>query len=148
AADLARGRWPPGSVALHLSGAEDVETLAPLRAAGLAIGGLHPLRAFVDDEPGPRLLEGVVVALEGDPPALRLAEELARATGAVPLRLPPGSRAAWHAAAAHASNHLVALLDQALDLMEVAGLPRDRARTALLPLMQGALAHCAGRTPE
>ncbi len=42
-AALARRPWPPGSLALHLSGAVEVDALAPLGAAGLALGGVHGL---------------------------------------------------------------------------------------------------------
>ena len=133
-------------VALHLSGSEEVEALAPLRAVGLAVGGLHPLKSFVDLETGARL-EGVVCALEGDEAARALARRLAEALGARPFELAPGTRAAWHAGAAHACNHLVALVDQALDLLEAAGLPRDDGRAALLPLVEGTVENLKRHPP-
>lgn len=148
AAALAARAWPDGSVALHLSGAVEVAALAPLAAAGLAIGSLHPLKSFVDPERDAATLGGTVLALEGDPAALELAEALAGQLGARPFRLAPGSRPAWHAAASHAANHLVALLDQALDLMAIAGLDRETARAALLPLMAGTLDNLSTHAPE
>lgn len=147
AAALARPSWPAGSVALHLSGSVEVETLAPLRGAGCAVGGLHPLKSFVDPERDAASLAGTVCAVEGDPPAVEAAEVLAQRCQARPFRLAPGSRPAWHAAAAHAANHLVALLDQALDLAASAGLDRDQARAALLPLMAGTLDNLAHHPP-
>jgi len=144
---LARRAWPEGSVALHTSGAVEVEALAPLRARGLAIGGLHPLKSFVDLERDAAGLSGVIMAIEGDPPALALAERVAEALDARPHRLAPGARPAWHAAASHACNHLVALTDQALDLLAAAGLERDAARAALLPLQRGTLDNLAAYAP-
>ncbi|HTE06266.1 MAG TPA: DUF2520 domain-containing protein, partial [Planctomycetota bacterium] len=144
---LAGRPWPAGSVALHLSGSVEVSALAPLAHAGLATGGLHPLRSFVDPEHDARSMAGVVAALEGEPAALALAEQLAARLGMIAFRLAPGARPAWHAAASHACNHLVALLDQALDLMEHAGLARDAARAALLPLMAGTLENLARHAP-
>lgn len=132
---LARRSWAAGSVALHLSGSVEVSELAPLARAGVATGGLHPLKSFVDPERDVRNLAGTVFALEGDGAALELAEVIARRLGARPFRLEPGTRPAWHAAATHACNHFVALVDQSLDLMETAGLDRDSARAALLPLL-------------
>jgi len=147
AAQLAGRDWPAGSLALHLSGSVEVEALAPLRARGLAIGAVHPLKSFVDPARDAASMAGTLAALEGDAPALQAAGELARALGWKPFRLAPGSRAAWHAAAAHACNHLVALLDQSLDLMERAGLARDEARAALLPLLRGTLENLADLPP-
>ncbi len=147
ATDLARRSWPADSAALHLSGSVEIEALAPLRAAGLAVGGLHPLHSFVHPEQDSRSLAGSVAALEGDAAALALGELIAERLGMRAFRLAPGARPAWHAAASHACNHLVALLDQALDLMQSAGLPRDEARAALLPLMSGTLDHLERHAP-
>jgi predicted short-subunit dehydrogenase-like oxidoreductase (DUF2520 family) len=144
---LAARPWPAGSVALHLSGSVEVSALDALAAAGLATGGLHPLKSFVDPEHDAATLAGTILAIEGAPAALAAAGDLAARLGARPLRLPPGARPAWHAAATHACNHLVALLDQALDLMERAGLPRDEARAALLPLLTGTLGNLAAHPP-
>ena len=145
AADLASSPWPAGSVALHVSGSEAVDVLAPLREQGLATGSLHPLKSFVGPADGD--LTGVTCAVEGDPQALALAEALAQAFGAHAFRLAPGGRAAWHAGAAHACNHLVALVDQALDLMGRAGLDRDTARAALLPLLAGTVENLGQHPP-
>jgi len=147
AAALARRAWPPGSVALHTSGAVEVAALAPLRAAGLAIGGLHPLHSFVDLERDVAALQRAILAVEGDAPALALAERIAHELGARAFRLAPGARPAWHAAASHACNHLVALTDQAIELLAAAGLDREAARAALLPLQRGTLDNLAAHAP-
>jgi len=148
ASALAERPWPDGSVALHLSGSVSVEALAPLRGAGFAVGSLHPLKSFVDAPPmeSPPL-RGIVCALEGDAKALDVAQEFAVEAGARPFRLAAGGRAAWHAGATHASNHLVALIDQALDLLEHAGLDRDTGRAALLPLLSGTVENLREHPP-
>ncbi len=135
AARLAQRDWPIDTVALHLSGAVEVAALEPLSSAGLAVGGLHPLKSFVDADRDADSLAGTVAALEGEAPALAVARDVSGALGLLPFELTPGSRPAWHGAATHACNHLVALVDQALDLMESAGLDRDGARAALVPLL-------------
>jgi predicted short-subunit dehydrogenase-like oxidoreductase (DUF2520 family) len=147
AQSLASRAWPPGCVALHLSGSVEVEALQPLRARGVAVGGCHPLASFVDAASGGAGAPGTVAAVEGDAPAVAVARQLAAALGWQPFALQPGRRAAWHAAASHACNHLVALLDQSLDLMQAAGLTRDQARAALLPLQSGTLDNLATREP-
>ena len=137
AAALSERPWPRESVALHLSGSVDVEALAPLRTAGFAVGSLHPLKSFVGTPTASASpLADIVCALEGDPAALEAAQELAIQAGGRPFRLATGGRAAWHAGATHACNHLVALVDQALDLLQQAGLDRDTGRSALLPLLR------------
>jgi predicted short-subunit dehydrogenase-like oxidoreductase (DUF2520 family) len=144
---LATRPWPHGSAALHLSGSVEVDALAPLRAAGLAVGGCHPLKSFVDPERAAATLAGTVFAVEGDEPAVVLAERVAADLEGRPFRLARGRRAQWHAAATHAANHLVALLDQSLDLAEQAGLSRHEARAALLPLLGGTLANLEHHPP-
>jgi len=147
AARLAGRAWAPGSVALHLSGSVEVQALDPLRARGVALGACHPLKSFVDPRRDAASMAGTVAALEGDPAALQAAGALAQALGWRPFTLAPGARAAWHAGAAHAANHLVALLDQSLDLLERAGLARDAGRAALLPLLRGTLDNLAAHAP-
>lgn len=144
---LATRAWPPGTVALHVSGATPVEALSPLRGAGLSLGGAHPLQSFVDPEAAAASLRGAVFAVEGDERGLGAATAVAQAVGGRPFPLAEGGRMAWHGAAAHAGNHLVALVDQSLDLMAAAGLPRDQARAALLPLLTGTLTNLASHAP-
>lgn len=144
---LARRPWPAGSVALHVSGAEEIAVLRPLADAGLAPGGLHPLKSFVDLARDMRSWRGTVVAVDGEPVAADVARRIAGQLGCRAFALAPGARAGWHAAASHACNHLVALVDQALDLMAAAGLSRDDARAALVPLIEGTLDNLRAHPP-
>jgi predicted short-subunit dehydrogenase-like oxidoreductase (DUF2520 family) len=144
---LAKRRWAAGSVALHLSGSVEVSSLGPLARAGVSTGGLHPLKSFVDPERDVLGLAGTVFALEGDGAAMELAEAIAERLGGRGFRLEPGTRPAWHAAATHACNHFIALVDQSLDLMETAGLDRESARAALLPLLDGTLRNLEAHAP-
>ena len=69
--------------------------------------------------------------MAGDP----LARELAVGLGGRPVVVPDARRAGYHAAAAIAANHLVALLGQVERVAATVGLPLE----AFLPLAQGAL---------
>ena len=62
-------------------------------------------------------------------------KELVLALGGRLLEVPTGARAAYHAAACIASNHLVALLGQVQRVAASVGLPLE----AFLPLAEGAL---------
>jgi predicted short-subunit dehydrogenase-like oxidoreductase (DUF2520 family) len=135
---LARVGLPGRPPVLHLSGARGAEVLEPLRAAGSPVGSLHPLASVPDARTGPRRLEGAWFAVEGDPAARALAALLVQGVGGRVLPIAEGAKAIYHAAAVHASNHLVALLAEAEALLARAGAEAG-AREALLSLAAGAL---------
>jgi predicted short-subunit dehydrogenase-like oxidoreductase (DUF2520 family) len=111
-----------GQAIVHTSGALGVEVLEPAMAAGTQIGAFHPLVAFADVERAVAALHGATVAIEGDTELASMLADLAEAIGAVPVRLAPGSKAAYHAAAVLAAGGFVALLDAISELGRVAGL--------------------------
>lgn len=146
---LASLAWPDGTVALHLSGVSSVDALAALREDGVAIGALHPLTSFTDPRRDAAALDGTTFAVRGDAPAVAVAEAIAASCGGHALAVDDARRAAWHAGAAHASNHVVAAVDQALELLGAAGVTRDDARAALVPLLASVVSHLAdGPTDE
>jgi len=111
----------PETVVLHLSGAAGLEVLAPhpRRAS------LHPLVPLPTAEIGRvRLRAGTTFAVAGDPLAGRLAAVL----GGRVLHVDEDARAAYHAAACIAANHVVALLGQVERVAAAAGLPPDAFR--------------------
>jgi predicted short-subunit dehydrogenase-like oxidoreductase (DUF2520 family) len=108
----------PGTAVVHLSGAAGLDVLAPhpRRAS------LHPLVPLPTPEVGRvRLRAGTTFAVAGDPVAGQLATLLA---GRV-LHVDDEARAAYHAAACIAANHVVALLGQVERVAAAAGLPVD-----------------------
>ncbi|MEA2603010.1 MAG: hypothetical protein QOF89_4002 [Acidobacteriota bacterium] len=144
AAAAALARRPQAAVALHTSGSLDASVLAPLRAAGSAVGSLHPLKAF--PEPLPDLAEarGVFFAVDGDPAARGLAWRLATAWGGVPGEVPPAARPLYHFAATLAAGGTVTLLAVAGEIAGRLGLPAAVTR-GYLELARGAVT-TAGRT--
>jgi predicted short-subunit dehydrogenase-like oxidoreductase (DUF2520 family) len=131
-------------VVLHHAGALGLEALDPLRRAGAAVGLLHPLQCLGGD---PRraaaILPGSRALVAGDARGLRAARRLARALGLVILpfaRLTSAERTTYHAAAAMASNDMLALVAIAAGLLEALGLGPRAALAALLPLLRGTLA--------
>jgi predicted short-subunit dehydrogenase-like oxidoreductase (DUF2520 family) len=150
AAALAPGGARPATarVALHLSGALSRDVLAPLAAAGFATGSMHPLAAL-GPEPvaAARRLRGATFALEGDLAAVAVADALVRRLGGVPVPLAPEGKARYHAGAVFASNYVVAVVAAGARLLEEAGIAREDALAALLPLARGTLDDVAGRGP-
>ncbi len=139
-AALAGGlRLYSGQAMVHTSGALGAEVLAPAQAAGTQIGSFHPLVAFADTERAVAALAGATVAIEGDEQLVSLLADMADAIGARPVRLPPGSKAAYHAAAVLAAGGFVALLDAIAELGRVAGLDEAAALSIYGPLIESTL---------
>lgn len=131
-----------GQALVHTSGLLGAEVLEPALAAGSQIGAFHPLVSFTADvERSVEAIKGATIALEGDDRLLSLLADLAEAIGGVPVRLPPGSKPAYHAAAVLASGGLVALLDAIVALGAVAGLDERGALAIYGRLMDQTLAN-------
>jgi predicted short-subunit dehydrogenase-like oxidoreductase (DUF2520 family) len=122
-----------GALVLHVSGACTLDELDKLRIArpDVAVGSLHPLQSLPSVGAGVDRLPGSWCAVDGPPDVERIAVSL----GMRPFRIADADRAAYHAAAAIASNHLVALLAQAGRVAERAGVPP----AALLPLARATI---------
>ncbi len=132
-------------VLLHCSGALPAgEVLGEVADKVGGIGTLHPLRAIAaSGDAGEASLRGAVFGIEGDATAQQVARRLVTAMGGAALPLAREQMAAYHAAAAMASNYVVALLDAAAQALAASGMPVDQAVAALVPLAQGALANVA-----
>src|SRR5205823_3545956 len=80
-------------------------------------------------------LFGTVFAVSGDEPGRAAALSLVRRVGGTPLELEPAQLPRYHAAAALVSNHAVALVDAAVELLGTIGLDRPQAARALGELL-------------
>jgi predicted short-subunit dehydrogenase-like oxidoreductase (DUF2520 family) len=101
---------------VHLSGSLGLDVLAghPRR------GSLHPLVPLPNPAIGAeRLRSGVTLTVAGDPVTRAVAEDL----GGDVVEVADADRAAYHAAAVIAANHLVALMGQVERVAATAGLP-------------------------
>jgi predicted short-subunit dehydrogenase-like oxidoreductase (DUF2520 family) len=132
-------RMYSGQAMVHTSGALGADVLAPAMAAGTQVGTFHPLVAFADTERAVAALHGATVAVEGDEQLMALLGEMAEAIGAQPVRLAPGTKPAYHAAAVLAAGGFVALLDAIAELGRVAGLDEATALRVYGPLIEGTL---------
>ena len=132
-------RMYSGQAMVHTSGALGAEVLAPAMAAGTQIGSFHPLVAFADTERAIAALHGATVAIEGDDDLAALLATMAERMGAHAVRLAPGTKAAYHAAAVLAAGGFVALLDAIAELGVVAGLDEPGALAIYGPLIEGTL---------
>ena len=127
-------------VLLHCAGsraAESVFAKMPARGVGL----LHPLRAIASAAETVADIASTTFGIEGDKAGREAAEHIADALGASVLALEAHQLAAYHAAAAIASNYLVSVLDLAEDVLAQAGIEGSAAREAFANLAQGALSN-------
>lgn len=103
------------SVVMHLSGSLGMDVLYPHKRRAT----LHPLTTLANPTIGAdRLCSGITMAISGDPVARDIAESL----GARVIEIDDQDRAAYHAAACIASNHVVALLGQVERICESIGI--------------------------
>jgi predicted short-subunit dehydrogenase-like oxidoreductase (DUF2520 family) len=86
-------------------------------------------------------IAGAAIAIEGDDQLVALLADLATAIGGTAVRLQPGAKAAYHAAAVMASGGLVALLDAVVTLGAKAGLDERGSLEAYGRLMEQTLAN-------
>ncbi|MGH9442788.1 MAG: DUF2520 domain-containing protein [Thermoanaerobaculia bacterium] len=121
---LARG-GTRGRLAIHLSGALDSSALAPFARAGSKTASFHPLRSFSGKRS--ENLRDCLVAVEGDPAAIRDARRLAREIGAIPWNVSAGSKPLYHAAATLAAGGTASLIAAASRAAAEAGLPMPDA---------------------
>ena len=111
-----------GQAMIHTSGLLGAEALSSAMAAGTQVGSFHPLVAFADLERAVAALHGATIAIEGDDQLVELLARMAEAIGGTPVRLAPGAKPAYHAAAMLAAGGFDALLDAIAELGRVAGL--------------------------
>ena len=122
------------TVVAHLAGSLGSDVLAPhpRRAA------MHPLVSLPDPVTGAlALAAGCWWAVDGD----ALTERVVADLGGRTVEVAPAARAAYHAAACIAANHLVAVLGQLDRVVGAAGLPRE----PFYDLAAGALANARQR---
>lgn len=133
-------------VMLHCAGAASAEELlGGVRASVAGVGTMHPLSAIADGKTAMRALKGSVFGVEGDEVGRTTASRLVEAIGGIVLPLDGSQMASYHAAAALASNYVVAAMDAAAAVLASAGVSPDDAARALVPLAEGALRNVSAR---
>jgi predicted short-subunit dehydrogenase-like oxidoreductase (DUF2520 family) len=126
-----------GKIVLHTSGALNSNVLRAVRECGAAVGSMHPLQSFSGVAIPP--LDGKVFAIEGDAAAVRLARQIVRTLGGLPVQIASGSKALYHTAAAFAAGHILAIEETTARLLMLTGMKRGEAVRALLQLTRQVL---------
>lgn len=134
----AAGAVAPGQVVAHTSGAYGIDVLQPLTDQGARPLALHPAMTFTghaDDLN--RLAEGISFGVTAPAPLRPFATRLVADLGGAPEWVDEADRPLYHAALAHGANHLVTLVNEALDRLREAGVAQPER--VLAPLLRAAL---------
>jgi predicted short-subunit dehydrogenase-like oxidoreductase (DUF2520 family) len=111
----------PGTIIVHTSGVNGIGVLAPLSAQDCIPLAIHPAMAFTgSDEDIARLPDTCFGITAADEVGYAIAQSLVLEIGGEPFRVPERARTLYHAALAHAGNHIVTVLTDALDALRAA----------------------------
>jgi predicted short-subunit dehydrogenase-like oxidoreductase (DUF2520 family) len=129
------GAFQRGQLVAHVSGRHGLAVLAP--AVGTLPMALHPVQTFTGTSLDVDRLHGIAFGVTSPQELRPIAEALVLEMGGEPVWVREQDRPLWHAALAHAANHLVTLVASSQDLLRSAG-AEDPGRV-LAPLLTAAL---------
>jgi predicted short-subunit dehydrogenase-like oxidoreductase (DUF2520 family) len=129
------------AVVLHCSGALASSVLSSAKTCNAWTGSIHPLQSFASAEYRTNPFQGIIVSIEGEDPAVKIAKTIAADLGGTAVTLLTEAKTLYHASAVAASNYLVTLIDLAVQLIEKAGIDRQDAFNLLKPLIEGTLSN-------
>ncbi|MFO8088994.1 MAG: DUF2520 domain-containing protein [Desulfatiglandaceae bacterium] len=132
-------QWKQGQLVVHCSGAASIDVLASAAGHGALTGSFHPCQAFASAAEALKNIPGSTFAIEADGPLAGILENIAIDLGCEYIRLGPGDKALYHAAAVLVSNYVVTLLKISTDFFYEMGIERASAVKILMPLMKGNL---------
>ncbi|MGB9715162.1 MAG: Rossmann-like and DUF2520 domain-containing protein [Thermodesulfovibrionales bacterium] len=128
-----------GAVVFHMSGALSSDVLKSVKDIGANVASLHPLQSLASVKQAVKNLPGSFFCIEGDDKALSIAREIVNALRGKIITLKPYKKPLYHGGASVASNFLVATIGFGIELLEKAGIEKDVALEALLPLIKGTI---------
>ncbi|MCL2780301.1 MAG: DUF2520 domain-containing protein [Actinomycetia bacterium] len=137
AALAATNSWRAGQLVAHTSGAHGVAVLSPATARGGSGLALHPVMTFTGRPEDLDRVAGAAFGVTAWPESRAVAEALVLELGGEPIWVPETARPLYHAALAMGANHLVTLVNDALDVLRAAGV--ERPDQLLAPLLSAAL---------
>ncbi len=120
-AAVAAGLQAGDAVVAHCSGSLGLGDLSP----HLRVASVHPLVSLSTPETGAGRLRGAWFAVAGSGGGEEVARAVVDSLGGRAIEVPDDRRALYHATAAIASNHLVALLGQVERLADDLGIPAE-----------------------
>ncbi|MEH3130640.1 MAG: DUF2520 domain-containing protein [Mycolicibacterium neoaurum] len=112
------GAVRPGTIVVHTSGANGIGILAPLTELGCLPLAIHPAMTFTgSDEDIVRLSEACFGVTAADEIGYAIGQSLVLEIGGEPFRVREDARTLYHAALAHAGNHLITVVLDAIEAL-------------------------------
>jgi predicted short-subunit dehydrogenase-like oxidoreductase (DUF2520 family) len=131
------GAWRAGQLVAHTSGAQGITVLDPAAARGVLALALHPVMTFAGRAEDVDRILGATFGVTAADELRPVAESLVVEMGGEPVWVPEPARPLYHAALSIGSNHLVTLVNDALGLLDGAGIAD--ADKLLAPLLSASL---------
>jgi predicted short-subunit dehydrogenase-like oxidoreductase (DUF2520 family) len=131
------GAWRNGQLVAHTSGAQGITVLDPAAARGVLALALHPVMTFAGRPEDVDRLLGATFGVTAPDELRPVAESLVVEMGGEPVWIPEPARPLYHAALSLGSNHLVTLVNDALTLLDDAGI--EGSEQLLAPLLSASL---------
>ena len=111
----------PRAIVAHTSGANGIGVLAPLTEIGCIPLAIHPAMTFTgSDEDISRLPDTCFGITAADDVGYAIAQSLVLEMGGEPFCVREDARVLYHAALAHAGNHIVTVIADALEALRAA----------------------------
>lgn len=117
----ATGSVRPNTIVVHTSGANGIGVLAPLAEQGCIVLAIHPAMTFAGSDEDIDRLQGTCFGVTAaDEIGYAIAQSLVLEIGGEPFRVREDARALYHAALAHAGNHVITVLLDAVEALRAA----------------------------
>lgn len=131
------GHFQAGQLVIHTSGRFGTDVLAPAQQAGAITLAIHPAMTFTGLSMDLQRLNACAFAVTAPAAVLPIAQALVVEMGGEPVTVQEDHRGLYHAALAHASNHLNTITGQSAEMLSRIGV--DAPERVLGPLMQASL---------
>jgi predicted short-subunit dehydrogenase-like oxidoreductase (DUF2520 family) len=132
-------KWHSGQSVVHCSGAASLDILAPAKEDGANTGAMHPLQTFANVSQAIDNIPGSTFGIEANEPLFSTLRDMAVALEGNYIKLEPGDKVLYHAAAVLSCNYLITLVKLSTDLLKSLGMDPEQATQALMPLLKGTL---------
>ncbi|GIG58707.1 hypothetical protein Lfu02_30790 [Longispora fulva] len=129
--------FPAGQIVAHTAGTHGLTVLVPAARRGALPLALHPVMTFTNRAEDLDRLEGISWGITAPDELRFVAEALVLELGGEPEFVAEADRPLYHAALVHGSNHLVTLVNEAMDLLRGSGVTHPERM--LGPLLSAAL---------
>jgi predicted short-subunit dehydrogenase-like oxidoreductase (DUF2520 family) len=129
--------WRAGQLVAHTSGAHGISILDPAAARGVIPLALHPAMTFAGRPEDVDRLAGAPFGVTAPDELRAVAEALVVDIGGEPVWVAESARPLYHAALTMGANHLVTLVNDAVEVLAAAGV--ENAPRLIAPLLSASL---------